>query len=199
MGNVWMSEPGKNLLFTLFLTPDFLSAQDQYRINVLVAVVIRETLQHMMPLAKVEIKWPNDIYLNERKVAGILIESILTGKNIEALFCGVGINVNQEKFNGLDTATSILKETQHATSRHELLEAMLLRFEQQYLRLSEKFGPVLEQYLMHLRWRNEWHIFKTNNGTFQGCITGIDAHGRLEMKTSKSTRHFDVKEITYVE
>lgn len=95
-GNSWESEPGKNLTFTLFYKPVGVEAIDQFAISEATALAVRDFLVAQGIDAK--IKWPNDIYVGDKKISGILIEHSLTGRNIDHSRIGVGLNINQKEF-----------------------------------------------------------------------------------------------------
>lgn len=97
-GNSWESEPGKNLTFSLFLRPDKIEASKSFLLSMAVSVGIVNALKRFLPDENIEIKWPNDIYLNDRKLAGILIENTFVGSFISQSIVGIGLNVNQKKF-----------------------------------------------------------------------------------------------------
>ncbi len=97
-GNRWESAPGKNLTFSLLLRPKGFPAARQFHISEAVALGIVHALQPLLPHHSVTVKWPNDIYVDDRKICGILIENSLEGANISHSIAGIGINVNQECF-----------------------------------------------------------------------------------------------------
>lgn len=97
-GNTWQSEPGKNLTFSLMLRPRRLKATDAFLLSMLVSNGIVDALAPLLPGLEVEVKWPNDIYVGNGKLAGILIENSLSGPYIERSVVGVGLNVNQASF-----------------------------------------------------------------------------------------------------
>lgn len=107
---VWFSEKGKNLLFSVLIKDGdlFSKASD---LSLASSVCVYKVLK-TIGLENVSIKWPNDVYVNDKKIAGILLESVSYGKGIEALVVGIGINVNDNSFNKdlVDTATSISLE-----------------------------------------------------------------------------------------
>lgn len=98
-GNSWESEPGMNVTMSMLLLPDGLQAVRQFLISEAVAVGVADTLRHYLgDNAGVSVKWPNDIYVGDRKICGILIENVLTGRGITRSIAGVGLNVNQRRF-----------------------------------------------------------------------------------------------------
>lgn len=97
-GNSWESEKDKNLLFSTLLRYDEVEAQAQWRISMLVAVALWDCLAKYLPQESLRIKWPNDIYFGDKKLVGILIENILSGKHIAYSIAGIGVNVNQTRW-----------------------------------------------------------------------------------------------------
>ena len=95
-GNRWESEKGKNLIFSIILYPSSVSPDDQFFISMTISLGICDFLRGILP--EVKIKWPNDIYVRNDKIAGILIENTLIGNTIESCITGIGLNINQEKF-----------------------------------------------------------------------------------------------------
>lgn len=195
--NVWLSERGKNLLFTCYIRPEGLAAKDQFRLNMLISIVVLETLKQYLPEEKLEVKWPNDIYCNGLKIAGILVETVISGRKIEDVFIGVGLNVNQSHFS-LPTATSIRKESGKENTLDEILESILLATERYYEGLNK--GTQLESvYLKNLRWLDEEHVFEVDGVLQKGTIIGINEFGKLKVNLPNGIRNFDLKEIRFVE
>lgn len=97
-GNSWEAAPGKNLTFSLLLRPGSIPAARQFEISEIVAIAIARVLRRRLGTDRVRIKWPNDIYYDDLKICGILIENTLCGNYIERSIAGIGINVNQERF-----------------------------------------------------------------------------------------------------
>ena len=99
-GNHWAAAPGQNLTFSVVLRPAFLPAADQYALTKAVSLAIVDTLAPLLPqrAEEVRIKWPNDIYVDDRKICGILINNHLQQERIAATVVGIGLNVNQRTF-----------------------------------------------------------------------------------------------------
>ena len=97
-GNSWESEPGSNLTLSLLLRPEGIHVARSFCLSEAVAVAVAETVEAIAPGIKVAIKWPNDIYVNDSKIAGILIENVISGSAISRSIVGVGLNVNQTEF-----------------------------------------------------------------------------------------------------
>lgn len=195
-GNVWNSEPGKNLLFTIFLRPENFKTSEQFRLNMLVSVALSDVLSKYID-HRVEVKWPNDIYVNDRKVAGILIETTSSSSWIEDVYIGIGLNVNQSYF-PLPTATSMKLEVHREFDRTEVLEQILLTIEKYHDGLFLK-DFLKTRYLESLRWLNQERKFLINDNIEKGTITGIGAFGKLQVRVNGSLCLFDLKEIQFLE
>src|ERR1700722_11411390 len=94
-GNSWLSQPGVNLTFSILLEPRFLVLADQFLLTKALALGVAEFVSSLAPSASVKIKWPNDIYANDCKIAGILVENILETSIIKYSIAGIGLNINQ--------------------------------------------------------------------------------------------------------
>ncbi len=197
-GNQWISEPGKNLTLSLILKPSFLRADQQFRLTQIIALAISDYSKEKTEKS-VKIKWPNDVLINERKVCGILIENSIAGESIQTSIVGIGLNVNQAKFE-TTKATSLSLEANHEfdlqTELSNLLQALEVRFMQ--LRAG-KLEELEADYLTNLYRRGENHRFKIANGELIGKITNIDKRGRLIVTTEKGEQHFDLKEISFAD
>ena len=98
-GNTWESAPGENVTMSVLLHPDGIEPRRQFAISEAVALGVAETLDIYLPAGmRAEVKWPNDIYVGNRKICGILIENRITSTTIERAIAGIGLNVNQELF-----------------------------------------------------------------------------------------------------
>ncbi len=199
-GNSWESEPGENLLFSFCVKPDFLDSRKQYFLNVVTAVAMAEAIAELADDGLVvEVKWPNDLYINDRKCAGILLETQLTGKRLENAVIGIGLNLNQEEF--ADSKATSLRIEGLEVDRWELLEIFCLRFEQLY-DLLHREGEVdlRERYLSRLRWLQELHKFHLTNSDqiVNGTIVGIDEIGRLRLQYDGTEQIFDIQQIKFI-
>ena len=136
----WVSPPGENIYVTLLLrpTPDGLRS-----LAIVAPLAILRALEKELSVAA-QIKWPNDVIIGDKKVAGVLIESKLTGDDVDYALVGIGLNVNMDaaSFPGIaDTATSLRAEKGHNVPRETLLAALLNEFEDFYLQAKEGQPP----------------------------------------------------------
>lgn len=198
--NTWYTEPGMNLTFSVYLCPSFLSIRDQFMLNMAVSVGIRDALRVFLgPLLKV--KWPNDLYYNQQKLGGILIENILSGSSYRACIIGVGINVNQLNFDPalLNRATSISKILQRDVNLIELLREISSHIESQYLKLkSGSFNILQENYLGGLYLYNEKGLYRHGDKVFEGVITSIASGGLLVIRSNGIEKQYNFKEVEFL-
>ena len=122
--NRWESEEGKNLLFSLLLRPTIIPAAEQFIITELVTLAIINVLQDYVR-QQITVKWPNDIYVGDKKLCGILIENALCGPTIDTCIVGIGININQELFKSdAPNPVSLKQLNGRDNDRREILEEM---------------------------------------------------------------------------
>ena len=161
-GNSWESEKGKNLLFSTLLRYPEVEAADQWRLSMLVAIAVREAIASILsPLASrlspITIKWPNDIYYNDQKLVGILIENTLSGRHIAYTIAGVGINVNQTQW--LGNAPNPVSMRQIMGEEYDV-ESILNAFLEAIQRWETASAEQLkEEYIRHLYRSTGWHPY----------------------------------------
>jgi BirA family biotin operon repressor/biotin-[acetyl-CoA-carboxylase] ligase len=196
-GNTWFSEPGKNLTFSILIKPSFLTVKNQFYLNVAFSLGLFDYLTKALGTG-VKVKWPNDIYVNGKKICGILIENHIQAQHIQHSIIGIGLNVNQRQ-HLVATATSMNLENWRDYNLEEVLPNLLESLEKRFLQLrSQDFKKLDDDYLASLYWRGEQHVFKSKDNTFEGTILGIDATGKLEVDTKAGTIQFDIKEIEFL-
>lgn len=197
-GNAWVDEPGKNILMSILMKPASLSPTKQFLLNLITGLAAIDVLKEYLPNDHSSLKWPNDIYMNEKKLGGILIESNLKGSKLEYAVVGMGLNVNQSGFN-MRSATSLFLESGTQFNRMELMECFVSNLEKWYLHLkSRKEQSILDAYLNKLMWKDELRIFGINGIEEQGIIRGIDEHGKLQVEISDEMELFNIKEIQFL-
>ena len=161
-GNSWESEKGKNLLFSTLLRYPEVEAANQWRLSMLVAVAVREAITTILsPLASrlspITIKWPNDIYYNDQKLVGILIENTLSGRQIAYTIAGVGINVNQTQWlSNAPNPVSMKQITGEEYDVENLLNAFLEAIQRWEKASTEQLR---EEYIKHLYRRIGWYPY----------------------------------------
>ena len=205
-GSRWVSSPGKNLTLSVILRPTWLSVSAQFYLSMAVAVALRDLLEDKVPstlhLPTLQIKWPNDIYLNTHKVAGILIQNTLSGQQLQASVVGIGLNVNQMEFDtSLPNPTSMALAFGQYFDLDEVAERLFECLEQRYLQLKSGGGSAIKaEYERHLSLANNPARFvRTADGVeFTGIIRGVTEGGRLRIETDAGEETFEVKELRLI-
>jgi BirA family biotin operon repressor/biotin-[acetyl-CoA-carboxylase] ligase len=197
-GNRWFSEAGKNLLFSVILKPENLSVSEQFVLSKCVALGIQKYVASKTK-EPVAVKWPNDILIGERKVAGVLIENSIRGRFITASVVGIGLNMNQRLFANERSTSLSLVTNQTYDLRHEL-EELLWCLEEMYTLLSRGVRTQLDElYLIVLFGYRKVREFVDSNGiSFVGEITGVSSDGRLKIATDSGERTYGLKEVSWV-
>ncbi len=195
-GNAWITEPGKNLTFSIIVKPTFLAIKDQFLLNMAVSLGIYDFVQSKLT-QRVRVKWPNDIMANDLKVCGILIENQIQGNSFSNAVVGVGLNVNQKAFFA-QNASSISMFTGEEYDLPQVLDALIVSMEKWYVQLKQnRANGIRDAYLAALYRRNETMEFKTRSEIFEGVITGVDEAGRLIISTNGTMRLFNNKEVQF--
>jgi BirA family transcriptional regulator, biotin operon repressor / biotin---[acetyl-CoA-carboxylase] ligase len=199
-GNTWESEAGKNLLLSIVLYPRKIKPGDQFAISMAISLGI---LDHVRDIVKGSaIKWPNDIYVADRKIAGLLIEnSILNGSIVQSI-AGIGFNVNQVDFPGyIPNPVSLKMITGNEYDLSENLRILLSKLDKRYRQLvSERDRKMKSEYISSLYGLMEWRPFRTiPDGNIYGRIVGIAQSGQLMVETEDETiREYNFKEIEFI-
>ena len=199
MGNTWDSEAGKNLLISILLRSEFLKVHEQFYISESISLSLFDLLSNYS--AEVEIKWPNDILIKKRKVAGILIENTIEKDKITQSVAGMGININQKRFGKeLPDPTSLSLETGQDYQLRDILDELLSCMNERYKQLFfGKFEQIRTEYLSKLfRYGLESRFFHKSE-YFTGIITGVNPSGEILIEdTSKKIRKYAFKEVDFV-
>ena len=199
-GTVWQSEPGKNLTISLLLTPTFLDPKQQFALTAAISLAVARWLESLTHVS-VKIKWPNDIYIGDRKIGGILIENILKGKSWKSAVIGIGININQTIFPaGIQYQATSVKQILHKDCQvSELLPDLCKHIEQEYIALkSGRFDTTLADYKQKLYRLNELHPYLVEGINVSGVLRGVTETGRLQIDFNGHLVDFDIKEIAFV-
>jgi BirA family biotin operon repressor/biotin-[acetyl-CoA-carboxylase] ligase len=198
-GHSWESEDSKNLLISILLFPAILNPADQFYISMTISLGICDFLLRFIP--DCSIKWPNDIYVNNDKIAGILLESSITGNQIEYTVAGIGININQEKFSGaLPNPVSLRLLSRHCYDLKSCLDKLGTDLDKRYKQLiAGQLAQIRDEYVSKLYRLNKWFKFKDVNGTYTGRILAITEYGRLQIERQKGRlSEYSFKEVEFI-
>lgn len=209
-GNSWESEDGKNILISYIINPNSIEASSQFIISKIAAIAVARTVVEAIDRVdsslnirnRVKVKWPNDIYIDDKKAAGILIENTLQGPNIGTSIIGIGLNINQIEFisdapNPISLASVLGKEL----NREEVIETLSNNFTELYSYLTDgDEGQVDSIYLDNLYRLNSAEQYTDSDGAFSGEIRGVDNYGRLIIDNLRDKREvcYDFKEVKFI-
>ena len=204
IGRFWDSEAGKNITCSTILYPAFLLAHDQFQLNMAVSLAIYDFIEHYIDAveSKVKIKWPNDIYVDDEKIAGILIQNTLKGKYISSTVIGTGINVNQIEFaDAIPNPTSLLKITGKEIDIEAAFPWLFRFMTKRYLQLTNgRIEAIRSEYLDCLYRKDIWSTFMDDTTRkFRGKIKTIDPQGQLvvELENGKH-QSFAFREVKFI-
>ncbi len=201
-GNHWEAEPGRNLTFSLFLRPGRIVPAAQFLISEIVSLAVVKALRrHLAETASetVTVKWPNDIYIGDRKIAGILIEHAISGMSISHTVAGIGLNVNQTRFisdapNPVSMAMIAGTEFDLPAIMHEIADEITRHTD------APDKTAIHEAYLSSL-WRKDGcpHEFSMPDGArFMAEINDVSETGMLRLNTPGGIREFAFKEVAFI-
>jgi BirA family biotin operon repressor/biotin-[acetyl-CoA-carboxylase] ligase len=196
--NAWESEPGKNLTFSVVLYPEFLEISKQFGLSKVISLGVLDFL--LLLDVKASVKWPNDIYLGDKKVAGILIENSIRESKISSAIVGIGLNINQQIFtSNAPNPVSLSQYTDKTYSLEETLNQLCACLDDRYQQLIQKdFGSIDNDYLTNLYRFGLWSDYSDQEGDFEGRILGVDKIGQLEIeKRSGEIMKYQFKEVVF--
>jgi len=195
----WESAAGVNLTISIVLYPKKVEVARQFSISKAVALGITDFLSE--ETESISIKWPNDIYAGDGKIAGILIEVAISAGQISRAIVGIGLNINQEKFvSDAPNPVSLKNLTGKDYDLTEMLGRMCARIDMRYNQLIRGGKDTIDQeYEMMLYRRGVWAKYGAEGVNFEGMITGIDDEGRLMMRLRNGEiRTYRFKEIQFL-
>jgi len=210
--NKWESERSKNLLFSILVYPQALPLSHIFLLSEAIALAIREAiLNHLSspPLmgggregtSAVTVKWPNDIYVGDCKMAGILIENEFKGTSIDRCIIGCGVNINQSHFlfPPPPTPISLHQILGHDTERRFVLENIMEAFLRRYAQLqAEHYDGIQHEYHAALYRRDSWHNYVDVYGDFRAEIQAVEPSGHLILRDEMGDfRRYAFKEVSF--
>ena len=200
-GAKWESEYGKNILMSIVLSPDIL-AVNQFQLNICISLALHDFSKKYFP-ERIKIKWPNDLLIENKKLAGVLIKNIVKKDKIKYTIVGIGINVNQINFTEFYLkATSFKKLIEKDFDLLKLQKEILICIKKRYLQLKQKDFDVLKlqkEYLKHLFALNDWRNYKISKKEIKAKIVGVDEVGRILLKfENNNVKAFALKEIAFL-
>lgn len=203
-GNSWESQPGMNLTFTVFHCPTGVAVREQFAISEAAALAMVDALA--LSGINARVKWPNDIYVGNDKIAGILIEHSITPDKIEHSRIGIGLNVNQKEFkSGPPNPISMALISGHDHILSEICNDVASCIERRLLDLSseEKRTGLHSEFLARM-WRGDGKVYpfriKETGREFDGRIAGVSPYGPISIEdvSTQTTCEFAFKEIEFI-
>ncbi len=178
-GKNWLSQPGQNLTMSIVLEPGSLVLTQQFLFSAAVALGILKLVKSLKK-GKWSIKWPNDIYWNDRKAAGILIENVILGQNWSFSVVGIGVNLNQETFPPeIPNAVSLKNITGKNYEPVPLAREVVTIVQSQIALLKKKPNKILSNFNQSLYKKNSPIILRKGSNIFEATINGVDLSGFL--------------------
>ena len=194
-GRKWHGSPGLNVYVSIILLP-ILEASLLFYLNALFALSLREAIAKILQEhdAQVLIKWPNDIYVDQNKIAGILVQNSLIGKNIKHCVAGIGVNVNQSDFpEDVPNPTSLTRLTGKQYSVEDVTQQVISSANKWLVKHADlDDNGIFNEYAESLLGYNQTRNFRleATGDRFSGTLRGIDANGRLSVERQGTIQHY---------
>ena len=201
VGNLWESGANKNLTMSIILRPVFLLPEKQFQLNKIIALAVYDFVKNILKEQFVKIKWPNDIYFENRKIAGILIENSILGNSFDNSVVGIGVNVNQIDFKSdAPNPVSLRNITGENYNLDDCLTDLIACIEHRYLLLKSKQDNVINSdYLNALYKFQSYSKFKSKIKIFEAKITGVSEFGKLILENRENEKfEFNFKEVEFI-
>jgi BirA family biotin operon repressor/biotin-[acetyl-CoA-carboxylase] ligase len=199
--NTWYAQSHKNLSFSLILYPRHLPGNQIFLLTCMVSLAMVKTVKNFFPEMPVQIKWPNDILINGKKICGILIENTWKSNQLHTSIIGIGVNLNTTEFpEELQAkASSLFLETGQETDSNAFINVFCSILEALYLQNRNNPRSDLKQHYLGALWKyQEWSRFEWDGAIQDGMIIGVDTGGKLAIQTRENAvKYFDLKEIVY--
>lgn len=207
-GNVWITQPGLNLAASYIIKPGFLPMINIFYLYIISALAVHDVLTEILKPGQydIKIKWPNDILVNNNKIAGILNENIIKEGKIQNCVIGIGININQTEFNELPFITSLKLLGINNMNAEQILIRLNEKLEKYYLKLKSLFSystdnnsTLLEAYYKHFYKLNQIQKFEIDGKHVYKTIKGIGPEGLLELMDEQGEiKYYDIKQVKWV-
>ena len=197
-GSKWFSQSFKSLTFSVLLKPSFLSPIHAFDLSICVALALSDSLNKLRSGFK--IKWPNDIYYQDKKIAGVLIENQMNQFVYQNAVVGIGLNVNQSHFYDLPSAISLKQIIGLEFPVEKVMEHICESLEARYLMLrSVHFKDLKTAYMSNLYGLNQLQSFMANNIKLNGKIINVLRNGHLQIELiDGEIRDYDIKKIKFL-
>lgn len=199
-GNVWKSEPYTNLTASFLLSPEKLDISNQFSLTVIASLAVYDILKTFCG-KNIFIKWPNDIMIENKKVAGILIENKISGNFIKHSIIGIGLNIFQKQFPAdiSSKTTSLLLEIENLNLEIiDLVKKIQKKLEEYSVFYKENSDLLLARYNRKLFRKDKVHSYIFEGNTAEGMILRVEKDGLLQIEINKKLHKINLKGITYL-
>ena len=192
----WKSDKGLNLLISIYFDSSFLNSENIFFLSKAIALAIRQCIEKITGI-KASIKWPNDILINGSKIAGVLIENQWKNEKLSSSIIGIGLNVNQVVFSGLENVISLRNITSKVYNLNSILKSLCSSLDTQFTRLRNfDFFEIDRQYHSFLSNYNQWSNYEKNKINFKGKLIKVDSFGKMVLELENGDKKsFEIKEI----
>lgn len=197
--HVWEGEKGKNLLFSILVYPNWVPVVRQFLLSMAGALAIKDALDTYTD--GITLKWPNDVYWNDKKISGTLIETSVDSRGIKKCIFGIGLNINQKVFlSDAPNPVSLCQIVGHEVDREEVFQKIVDAFEKYYelLRRAD-YMDVAGLYHLALYRRKGYHWYEDKEGKFEGAFVEVEDDGHLILHDKQGViRSYTFGEIQFV-
>lgn len=195
VGNSWESEAEKNLLFSLLLKPSHIEITEHFLLSQIVSIGIKNVLDKHTD--NILIKWPNDIYWKDKKIAGILIENSIQNSHIQSSIIGIGLNINQIDFKSTPNAISLKQITGQEYNKEELLKTIIDSIFDIYNNLDKTY--IKKSYFNGLYRKEGFFPYRADDKIFEAKIIDIHNDGKIGLQDKKGQLYeFYFKEVQFL-
>ena len=193
----WESDSGKNLTFSMLLYPTSVKASGQFILSKAISLAVYDFISQYVP--DVSVKWPNDVYVGDKKITGMLIESFIGGDCLTKTIAGIGVNINQEHFmSDAPNPVSLFQLTGQTYQLDNCLDNLCACISGRYRMMTDHPEQLNSEYLQHLYRFGKPGRFSADGVFFDATITGINQYGMLEMTTTSGECNvFGFKEVKF--
>ncbi len=197
--SIWESEKDQNILMSTLVNPHALLAENAFQISRWASVAIVSYLDNK-GIDNISIKWPNDIYIDSRKIAGILIQNSISGQMLSKSMVGIGLNVNQSTFNNsIPNPISLIQQTLTNFNITDEIDLLIKEMQTHYMWVINNPQLLIDTYHQLLFQKEEWYNYESKGVQFKGKIKGVNQFGQLIVeKMQGNNRIFDIKDILFL-
>lgn len=201
LGNEWKSEKGDNILCTLILKPKFMNINEQFMLSMAMILALKNAVDTQLGSEKASIKWPNDLIVADKKVAGLLIENTVSGSQIVSSLVGFGINVNQKQFSANQSffrPGSLAEFSSQSINKSDFLEVCFSKIQYYYFKLMQlKFSDIEKEYHQSLLFLNKTCSFIFQNETLEATFIGVKRNGSAIIETKQGIMEASMDELKF--